>query len=53
MSDSYLPKNYLLQCKLFENDEKCFLMHFCFRSQGIYVFVLIFAHLEKTTWLER
>ena len=50
-SDSHLPKKrsfYLLQRKLFKNDEKCFIFHvkssFC--SQDIHIFVL-------TLWLCR
>ena len=36
-SDSDLLKNYLLQCRLFENDEKCFLFYLksSFCSQDI------------------
>ena len=46
-SDSHLPKKnlfYLLQCKPFKNDEKCFLFHLkiSFRSQDIEISVLTF-----------
>ena len=38
--------------KPFKIDEKCFLFHLksSFRSQDIYVFVLIFWSFSKTAW---
>ena len=55
--DSHLPKKmlYLLQWKLFKNDEKSFLLHFksFFRSQDIEIFVLTFWSCRKNSLIRK
>ena len=56
--DFYLPKQFILFDSVkepFKNDEKYFLCHLksSLRSQDIYIFVLIFGHVEKAALLQQ